>query len=93
MNFKLKPPKCVSLSLCNGKPTPVNFTLDGTPLAILDQSPDKFRGLTITFTRKQSDTYKVIYDHFHTRLTIIDDLEIRSEYKLNMYTKYLLPAS
>ncbi len=85
MNLKLKPPKCVSLSRCNRKPTPVNFTLDGTHLATIDS--------TITFTGNQSDTYKVIYDHFHTRLTRIDDLEIRNEYKLNMYNKYLLPAS
>ncbi len=93
INLKLKPPKCVSLSLCSGKPTPVNFTLDGTPLDTLRQSPHKFLGLTITFTGKQSDTYKVIYDHFHTHLTRIDNLEIKNEYKFNMYNKYLLPAS
>ncbi len=93
MNLKLKPPKSVSLSLCSRKPTLVNFTLDGTPLATLDQSPHKFLGSIITFTGKQSDTYKVIYDHFYARLTRIDALEIRNEYKLNMYNKYLLPAS
>lgn len=92
MNLKLKPPKCVSLSICSGKPTPVVFKIDNVPLATLDQSAHKFLGSTVTFSGKQSDTYKVIHDHLTTRLNRIDNLAIRDEYKTKIYKNYLLPA-
>ena len=93
MNLKLKPSKCRSLSLCGGKPKAVPFYIDGTPLSTLDESPHKFLGSTITFSGKQKDTYKLIMEHFKTKLQYIDSLLVRNEYKLKMFKDYLLPAS
>ncbi len=93
MGLKLKPVKCRSLSIVTGKPTAVPFILDNVPLDTLDTSPHKFLGSTITFSGKQSETYKVIYDHISSRLKHIDSLEIRNEYKLKIYKDYLLPAT
>ncbi len=93
MGLKLKPVKCRSLSLVSGKPTAVSFHLDNTPLDTLDNSPHKFLGSNITFSGKQAETYKCVFDHFKTRLENIDCLEIRNEYKLKIYKDYVIPAS
>ena len=93
MGLKLKPVKCRSLSITSGKPTPISFTLDNSPLDTLDSSPHKFLGSNITFSGKQSETYKVIINYFHSCITNIDSLQIRNEYKLKIYKDYLLPAS
>lgn len=92
MGLKLKPVKCISLSLCAGQPTNTTFILNGHEIDTLENSNHKFLGSSISFSGKQSETLKVIEKHFKEGLEHIDGLEIRDEYKMKMYSKYLLPS-
>ena len=52
MGLKLKPPKCVSISIISGKPTPVNFEINNSPINTLQSASYKFLGSHLTFQNK-----------------------------------------
>ena len=93
MGLKLKPSKCRSLSIVSGSSCDIPFTIDGVNLETLKTKHHKFLGSSITYSGKQSDIFEIISDHFSTRLKNIDSLLIRDEYKVKIYSEYLLPAS
>ena len=93
MGLKLKPSKCRTFSIVSGKPSPVIFSLNGSPLETIENDPHKFLGHNITFSGKQSETFAFINQYFCERLERIEKLLIRGEYKIEIYKKYLLPAS
>ncbi len=93
MGLKLKPSKCRTFSIVSGKPTAVSFALGESLLETIENDPHKFLGHNITFNGKQSETFAYIQNYFSERLERIDSLLIRGEYKIEIYKKYLLPAS
>lgn len=93
MGLKLKPSKCRTFSIVSGKPTPVIFSMDKSPLETIEKDPHKFLGHNITFNGKQSETFTYIEQYFSERLERIDQILVRGEYKIEIYKKYLLPAS
>jgi len=93
MKLKLKPIKCVSLSIASGKPVLNNFFLGNERIQTLESNNHKFLGSTITFKGRQKDIYNTVKSHFQTRLERIDQSLIRGEYKCKIYKNYLLSAS
>ena len=93
MKLKLKPTKCISMSISSGKPVVNTFSLGGDNIATLENSNHKFLGSTLTFHGKQTEIYDVIKTHFLTRLERINSTQIRGEYKCKIYANYLLSAS
>jgi len=93
MKLKLKPSKCISMSISCGKPVVNNFYLADENIATLENNNHKFLGSTLTFHGKQREIYDVVKTHLQTRLDRINSLLIRGEYKCKIYANYLLSAS
>ena len=92
MNLNLEPAKCKSLSISSGSSKIVNFKLSDLNIDSIVNSPEKFLGSQITFSGKQNDIFSYIYDGITQSLDNIDNSLIRGEYKLKVYSNYLLPA-
>lgn len=93
MKLKLKPSKCRSLSLMAGTPSSVKFTLNQNEICTLVDDPHKFLGSQLTFSGKQSETLAHVQNHFSAKLENINSLLVRDEYKLQIFDRYMLPAS
>ena len=93
MGLKLKPSKCKSLSIVSGQPQSIDFHLGEDILETLEKEPHKFLGSFITFKNKQSEILQLVLEHFETRLKRIDELLVRNEFKVKIYSDYVLPAS
>ncbi len=92
MGLKLKPSKCISLSICRGTATSVPFHLSDDEIPTLDQDPHIFLGSLITFRNKPAEVFDYIYEQLSTGLNRIDESLIRNEHKLRVYVDYLLPS-
>ena len=98
MGLILKPSKCRSLSISSGKPTNNTFTLkDPTGdnlihLKTLEDDPFKFLGSTITFRNTATDNYDLLFKLLTNKLENLDKCLIRGEYKVAIYSRYLLPS-
>ena len=92
MNLVLEPKKCKSLSICTGLSKCIEFKLENSIIPSILDSPEKFLGSQITFKGKQCETFKYIYEGFENCLQNIDSTNIRSEYKLTIFSSYFLSA-
>ncbi len=92
MNLVLEPTKCKSLSICSGSSKVIEFQLSDGKIDSISTSPEKFLGSQITFSGKQCDIFDFIKQNIVDILTNIDNTLIREEYKMNIYTKYVIPA-
>ncbi len=91
MNLTLEPSKCKSLSISSDSSKVVNFHLSGQEIVSIIDSPEKFLGAQITFSGKHSVIFKYISDGFKSAVNNIDQSVIRNDYKLKVYSHYLLP--
>ena len=92
MGFILKPSKCRSLSISSGAPTEIEFSLGNSTIQSLKDHPNKFLGSQICFSGKSSETYDFIRKEISLKLQNIDNCSVRPEYKLCIYSRYLLPS-
>ncbi len=92
MNLVLEPTKCKSLSICSGTSKVIEFNLNDSIIQSIANSPEKFLGSHITFSGKQSEIFKFIMDSIADTLENIDKSLIREEYKMSIYTRYVIPA-
>ena len=98
MGLILKPSKCRSLSITSGKPTNITFTLKDPNsdnlinLKTLEDDPFKFFGSTITFRNTAAENYDILNDMLTKKLENLDKCLIRGEYKVAIYSRYLLPS-
>ena len=58
----------------------------------IHNSPEKFLGSQISFSGKQSEVFSYIHDGISKVLDNIDQSVIRDEYKVKVYSKYVIPA-
>ena len=75
-----------------GTPTPVPFLIGSSVVETLNEGHHKFLGSQIFFSGKTSEVFNFIKDDVNTKLQRIDALLIRPEYKLSIYSRYLLPS-
>ncbi len=92
MNLVLEPSKCKSLSVCSGSSKVIEFKLNKSTIESISNSPEKFLGSHITFSGKQSEIFTFIRDSIQDILENIEKSLIRNEYKMSVYTKYVIPA-
>ena len=93
MGLKLKPRKCRSLSVKAGKSEEVAFSLgDDEILSILHDRYHKFLGGYYTFQFSASSVAAVIKERVSDQLRNLDSTLIRNEYKVRIYSEYLLGA-
>ena len=91
MGLKLTPRKCKSLSICSGKSSNIAFNLGTNTLnSIIHERCDKFLGGLYTFENTPKSKANIIYDVFNDGLMNIDDLLIRNELKVKIYSEYFL---
>ena len=91
MGMALKPSKCRSFSLRAGQPSIVNFYIDNNLIPSIAQEEQKFLGKVILYSDKSINTLNYLKEILNTRLSNIDKMMIREEYKLWIYEKYFLP--
>lgn len=92
MNLQLKPPKCKTLSICGGRSKEVPFSINDNVLTYVKDKPEKFLGSWITYEGTTQVSYSLIHDKIKAMLDNIDSSLVRSEYKLNVYVKYVLSS-
>ena len=92
MGFTLKLSKCRSLSIFSGAPTEIEFSIGNSTIQSLKDHPHKFLGSQICFSGKSSETYDFIRKEISLKLQNIDNCSVRPEYKLCIYSRYLLPS-
>ena len=98
MGLILKPSKCRSLSITSGKPTNNTFTLRDPNsdnlihLKTLEDDPFKFLGSTITFRNTAAENYEILNNLLNKKLENLDQCLIRGEFKVAIYSRYLLPS-
>ncbi len=92
MDLHLKPSKCKTLSICSGQAKPIPYTIEGKQLTLVKDSAEKFLGSWITFSGTSSEVFTKIRQKITTMLSNIDSSLVRGEYKLRVYTKYMLQS-
>ena len=70
----------------------VPFNIGGSPVASIRDEEQKFLGKVIFFNGKSKDTFVYIRDIFVKGLANIEKAMVRNEYKLWIYSNYLLPS-
>ena len=70
----------------------VEFQLSDHAIGSILDNPEKFLGSQITYHGKQNETFDFVKTAIQKSLTNIDSTNIREEYKLRVYSQYLLPA-
>ena len=90
--MRLKPSKCRSFSLNGGKPTSVHYKIGEDVVPTIAEEEQKFLGRLLFFSGKSSETFNHIKETLLSKLKNIDSCAVRSEYKLKIYHKYLLPS-
>lgn len=98
MGLTFKPSKCRALSICGGRPKPVEFFLtdlntnERVTLKTLETDSHKFLGAVVTHHNTPQDRLKFLVDKLDKKLANLDKSRVRGEYKLAVYTRYVLPA-
>ena len=98
MGLTFKPSKCRSLSIKGGR---VNsdckfFLLAGNGekafLKTMEDDPHKFLGSTITHRNTPADHFAFLKEKLEEKLSNVDKTLVRGEYKMAIYSRYILPS-
>lgn len=97
MGFLLKSSKCKSHSISSGKPKDITFKLKNKQNDIIQidnlvNNEHKFLGQILMFENSPSDHFKLLKSKLESKLDNLDSTAIKSEYKLAVYSKYLIPS-
>ena len=92
MGMRLKPVKCRSFSIQQGKPTVIHFNIGDSVIPSIHEEEQKFLGKVIFFSGKSSETFSYLNELLETKLKNIDQTLIRNEYKMWIYQFYFLPS-
>ena len=92
MGMKLKPSKCTSLSLRCGRPEEIQFHIGDSEIASVRDQEQKFLGKLLFFKGTSEETYTLIKNTFTEGIERIEKAMVRNEFKLWIYSNYLLPS-
>ena len=79
MGLTIKPVKCRTLSI-------------RVILKSLQEDPHKFLGQILTFKNTAKDHFHLIYKLLNSKLKNLDEVSVRSEFKISTYTRYLISS-
>ena len=60
-------------------------------LKTMEDNPHKFLGSTITHRNTAADYFTFLKEKLEEKLTNLGETEVRGEYKIAVYSKYILP--
>jgi len=92
MNLMLAPNKCRSFSISTGKPDVVNFKIGLENIPSIKSEEQKFLGRLLFFNGKGKETLSHIKSELTRRLSNLNKTKIRQEFKLAIYSRYILPS-
>ena len=92
MGMKLKPSKCRSFSISRGTPVATSFHIGDNEISSIRDEEQKFLGKLLFFKGKPEETYNLVKEAFVTGIENIGKAMVRNEFKLWMYSNYLLPS-
>ena len=92
MGLRLKPSKCRSFSLSSGKPSIITFTIGSSLVPSIAEEDQHYLGAKVFFLGKESEVVKELSSRIKSKLVNVDNTAVRSEYKLAVYERYLLPS-
>ena len=97
MGLVIKPQKCRSLSIQNGKTVNIQFQIHdnvGNPVKIASviEKPLKFLGSEVTADNTPNAMFAFICSKLKEKLKNIGNSSLRAEYKLNIFSRYTLPS-
>lgn len=91
LRLTLKVPKCVSLGIKGGSFTPREFFIGGKAVPTADKKDLVILGMFIPAHGGLKEIAKRINDDVSSALTKINDCQIRSEYKAEIFSKFYVP--
>ena len=98
MGLVIKPSKCRSLTIQNGKVENIHFklkdTINGSSviIATVEEKPMKFLGSEVTSVNTPAAMFVKLFSKLETMLENINNSTLRGEYKVNIYSRYSLPS-
>ena len=92
MGLRLKPSKCRSLSLSSGKFADIDYVIGEDRIYSIGSDIHKYLGAVLTKNLTSGDIHEYLSKKIENSLTNIDKSLVRHEYKLKVYTRYLLPS-
>lgn len=92
MGLQLKPSKCRSLSISSGKPANITFTIGSSLIPSIADEDQHYLGAKVFFLGKELEVVKELSSRIKSKLDNLDATAVRSEYKLAVYSRYLLPS-
>lgn len=92
MGMELKPSKCRTFSIKSGCPTDINFSIGNDVIPTIFHEEQKFLGKLLFPQNTSMETFKHLKSELTKKLTNIENLHIRNEYKLWIYKFYFLPS-
>ena len=97
MEITFKPSNYQSLSIQGGKVTDIRFfLLDGNIEIVflnnMEDDPHKFLGSSITKSNSPADHFSFLKEKLVCKLKKINETRVRGEYKIVVYSRYILPS-
>jgi hypothetical protein len=92
MGMKIKPSKCRSFSIRSGKPSKVNFSIEGNNVPSIQDEEQKFLGRVLFYDMKSEDYFKLIKQSIEKKISNLEKTHVRDEFKLEIYNMYILPS-
>ena len=89
--MKHQPSKCRLFSCSSGKHKVVSLHIGDNEIASIRDEEQKFLGKLLFFNGKSEETLNLIKDTFVQCIANIDKTMVRNEFKLWIYSNYLLP--
>ena len=84
--------KCRSFSLTSGKPSNIKFQIGTSEVPSIEEEEQKFLGAKMFFSGKSEEVFTHVKTTLLKKLKNIDNTQIRGEYKVAIYHRYLLPS-
>ena len=92
MGLCLKPAKCRSFSLSSGRPDKIIFTIGDSLVPSIADEDQYYLGAKVFFLGKESEVLTELSSNIKSKLENIDSTAVRNEYKVAVYSRYLLPS-
>ena len=92
MGMRIKPSKCRSFSLKSGKPSIIPFKIGEDIIPSIAENEQKFLGRVLFFDGKSEQCFKYLESKILEKIENLDTTLIRPEYKLEIYSIYILPS-
>ena len=92
MGMVLKPSKCRSFTISSGKPKEETFKLGEFLIPSIKTLDQKFLGRLLFIHMKTECAFNLLKETIESKMTRIDQSYVRDEYKIWIYSKYLIPS-